>query len=154
MYGEIQVRLTVPAEDYVRRMGAVAPDGVSLPLYCLRDASQDVHDTGARPIEIIRCPIVVNPTYGAPLADLGVSLMVVSGDPIRKLAEYEDIHVVPGALRAVYEEYHRLMKNTCYECDLYGTKDCKYPPKWGQNIRINCPFFRHQLSIEEGELTD
>lgn len=151
---EFCMRFTVEAEAYVARYGAVPPKGVTLPRYCLRDPNENLHDVGARPLVVTRCPIQVNAPNGVPLQELGVGVFCISGDPIEKLAEYENIHCVPGVLKEIYDEYARLMQNTCYECDLYGTKDCKYPPKWGQQIRINCPFFRHQLTIEEGGLTD
>lgn len=144
------VRLTAEAEEYLSRMGADASGAVPLSQYCLGIPWSE-HDLGVRPLCVHRYSSLVENRMHP---DLQYDVSCVTGDPITKLAEYENIHLDPAALKEIYDEYARLMQNTCYECDLHGTKDCKYPPKWGQQIRINCPFFRHQLTIEEGGLTD
>lgn len=146
-----RVRLTAEIEEYLASKGADVSGGLPVSQYCLGVPMDEYTNIVERPLRIHRYPVAMENRVHS---TLDYYVACITGDPISKLAEYENIHLNPAALEEIYDEYAKLMQNTCYECDLYGTKDCKYPPKWGQQIRINCPFFRHQLTIEEGGVTD
>lgn len=147
-------RLTTETQIYLDEYGA-QPNSDHMPQYCLRVPQDAMPDVGARPLLVHRCPwkdYELGLIEGGPR--IKYDLICVTGDAVTKLAEYENIHVHPGELQRVYEDYERMLnERSCLACDLHGTKGCKYPPKWGSPVRINCPFFRHQLSIEEGEVT-
>lgn len=145
-------RLTSETQTYLDEYGA-QPVSDHMPQYCLRVPQAEVPHSGDRPLVVHRCPWKdYRPIEGGPR--IQYDLLCVTGDAVSKLAEYENIHIDPRWLKEMHDEYTELMKATCYECDLYCTKDCKWHPKLGSNVRINCPFFRHQLSIEEGDLAD
>lgn len=67
-----------------------------------------------------------------------------------KLAEYEDIGLDPEEIKDKLHELNRLsmmyeerkVMKDCHDCGI--TESCKYLPKLGELVRINCPLWRER----------